>query len=237
MKVKLIVSTPNILDVLYTSARTCYNEGSPIDMWFDVCTIPTDKKLKLIEFCIKNMHHSVLEHCYFTFAIEGISRATSLQLVRHRLCSFSQQSQRYCEFNKENLSYVTPVTIQEDKEAKDKFDKLMQNISDVYECFLEWGIPAEDARAVLPNACTTNINMSMNLRQFIHICQERLCGSAQQEIRDLVSKMRDEVLRLEPWLEPHLQPKCVLMNKCTEGKKCCGYLTLYKNKQKENNKC
>lgn len=233
MRVKLISYTPNMLDVIYTGARTCYNTGSPIDMWFDVCTIPTDKKLRLVEFCIKNMHHSVLEHGYFTFSIEGISRATSLQLVRHRLCSFSQQSQRYCEFSKDNLKYVIPKTIQDNSIALELFEKTMNNLSEVYTELLNLDIPAEDARTVLPNASETNLNMTCNLREIIHICNERLCNSAQQEIRELVSLMRDEILNIEPWLEPYLQPKCILINKCTEGRKCCGYLNSYK-KHKQN---
>ena len=111
MRVKLIACTPNILDVLYTSARTCYNAGSPIDMWEDVDNIQEDKKLKLIKSCIESGHHSVLEHAYFTFSIEGITRACSHQLVRHRLCSFSQQSQRYCEFKNGVFDNVEPSKI------------------------------------------------------------------------------------------------------------------------------
>lgn len=88
MKVKLIAKTPNVLDVVYTGARTCYNAGSPVDMWFDVCNIPTDKKKNLIDKVFKSGHLSTAEHAYFTFAIEGISRACSHQLVRHRHASY-----------------------------------------------------------------------------------------------------------------------------------------------------
>ena len=101
MKVKLLTKTQNMLDVVYTGARTCYNAGSPIDMWFDVCNIPTDKKKTMLSKVFESGHLSTSEHAYFTFAIEGISRACSHQLVRHRHCSFSQQSQRYVEI-KEN---------------------------------------------------------------------------------------------------------------------------------------
>lgn len=88
MKVKLIAKTPNVLDVVYTGARTCYNAGSPIDMHEDIENISEDKKLKLVKVCIESSHHSVLEHAYFTFAIEGISRACSHQLVRTRIASY-----------------------------------------------------------------------------------------------------------------------------------------------------
>ena len=101
MRVKLIAKTPNMLDVVYTGARTCYNAGSPIDMWDNVDSIADGKKENLIKKVFKSGHLSTSEHTYFTFAIEGISRACSHQLVRHRHCSFSQQSQRYVEI-KEN---------------------------------------------------------------------------------------------------------------------------------------
>ena len=102
MKVKLLTKTQNMLDIVYTGARTCYNAGGPIGLWFDVCNIATDKKKNLIDKVFKSGHLSTSEHAYFTFAIEGISRACSHQLVRHRHCSFSQQSQRYVEI-KEDL--------------------------------------------------------------------------------------------------------------------------------------
>ena len=103
MKTKLLQSTPNMIDVIYTAARTCYNPGSPVDMWDDVNNVSEEKKLKLIKNCVSSQHDSVLEHAYFTFAIEGIDRAVSHQLVRHRAgIVFSQQSQRYVEI-KEDL--------------------------------------------------------------------------------------------------------------------------------------
>lgn len=241
MKVKLISKTQNLLDVLYTGATTCYNAGSPIDKWFDVCTIPTDKKIKLIDKCIKSNHTSILEHSQFTFAVEGISRSCSHQFVRSRHASFSQQSQRYVEIKEDQehlhklfTSNYTPENYKDTElyQILDKYfvdaDKF-KNINGYYyalDSYLEAinnGEKAEDARRFLPNATKTNLVVTMNLRSFIHLCNERLCSKAQLEIRQLVKEMCNVVLKDEEWLKPYLQPKCVAMNKCNESKSC-GYI-------------
>lgn len=220
MKVKLISTTQNLLDVLFTGARTCYSAGSPIDMFKDVNNIPPDKKLKLINGCIKSGHLSVLEHSQFTFAIEGVSRALTHQLVRHRHASYSQQSQRYVTFKGGQFDYITPKSVKKDEKAKVLFNDAMSYLASIYDSLLTIGIPAEDARAVLPNACCTNINVSMNLRELIHLCNERLCTRAQLEIRQLVQLMVKEVLRENEWLKPYLQPKCESLGYCPEHKGC-----------------
>lgn len=243
MKVKLVSKTPNMLDVVYTGARTCYNAGSPIDMWEDIESISDDKKLKLIKSCIESGHHSVLEHVYFTFAIEGISRSCSHQVVRHRLASYSQQSQRYVEIKENHCElydllhgFVTDEKIAKMKQIAEKYfvDVTDDNYYGYIHCLwqytlrIENGEKAEDARNSLPNATKTNIVMSLNLRSCMNFFSLRLCNSSQLEIRNLASCMRDKILEIEPWLKPYLQPKCILANKCTEGKKCCGYLNNYK---------
>lgn len=239
MKVKLLTKTQNMLDVVYTGARTCYNAGSPIDLFEDIGNISEDKKLKLVKGCIESTHHSVLEHAYFTFAIEGISRACSHQLVRHRHCSFSQQSQRYVEI-KEDLESLLSL---KDKAINNGCitSKSLINLLDKYfvgiteenagaylDCLIHYvgqiiqGKKSEDARNILPNATKTNIVMSLNLRSCINFFSLRLCNSSQLEIRSLASLMRDEILNVEPWLEPYLQPKCILLKGCNEHKSC-GY--------------
>lgn len=246
MKVKLIAKTLNILDVVYTGARTCYNVGSPIDMWEDIENIPEDKKLNLVKRCIESGHHSVLEHAYFTFAIEGISRACSHQLVRTRMASHSQQSQRYVEI-KENQDELYEAFNENYDSINYKDSKIFKildkyfvdadnfrNVNGYYYALdnyleaIKMGEPAQDARRFLPNATKTNIVTSLNLRSCINFFSLRLCSSSQLEIRNLASCMRDEILEIEPWLKPYLQPKCILANRCTEGKKCCGYLSNYK---------
>ena len=174
MKVKLFNKTNEMIDIIYTAARTCYNAGSPIEMFENVEEINKETKLKLIEDCIKRNHLSVLEHAQFTFGIYGISRACSHQLVRHRHCSFSQQSQRYVNL-KNKAEFILPENI----ENFVIVNKTLEQIVNCYEILVEHGVKPEDARAILPNACTTNLVMSCNLRELIHICNERLCAKAQ----------------------------------------------------------
>lgn len=237
MKVKLIAKTPNMLDVVYTGARTCYNAGSPIDMWNNVDSIANGKKENLIKKVFESGHLSTSEHTYFTFAIEGISRACSHQLVRHRHCSFSQQSQRYVEI-KENQGelydllhhFPTDEKIAKMKEIAEKYfvDVNDNNYYGYIHCLwqytsrIECGEKPEDARNSLPNATKTNIVVSMNLRELIHLCNERLCTRAQLEIRQLVKEMVKEVVNNEEWLKPYLQPKCEVHGWCTEAHGSCG---------------
>ena len=217
MKVKLFNNTNEMIDIIYTAARTCYYAGSPIEMYENVDEISKEAKLKLIEDCIKRNHLSVLEHAQFTFGIYGISRACSHQLVRHRHCSFSQQSQRYINL-KDKAEFVLPENIEEFLIV----NKTLEHITYCYETLIEHGVKPEDARAILPNASSTNLVMSCNLRELIHICNERLCAKAQTEIRELVQAMKDEVVAELPFLKAYLQPKCVKLGKCTEAKPCGG---------------
>lgn len=237
MKIKLLTKTQNMLDVVYTGARTCYNAGSPIDMWFDVCNIVTDKKKNLIGKVFKSGHLSTSEHAYFTFAIEGISRACSHQLVRHRHCSFSQQSQRYVEI-KEDLESLLNLrdeainngctTSKSLINLLDKYfvDITKENAGAYLDCLIHYvgqiaqGKKPEDARNILPNATKTNIVVSMNLRELIHLCNERLCTRAQKEIRQLTNLMVKEVLKDEEWLKPYLVPKCERLGYCNEDNSC-----------------
>ena len=185
MNVSLIQSTPNPIETIAQIASICY-DSSP------------KNPMKLVTHLYKNGHHSVFEHIYFTFKIEGISRACSHQLVRHRHCSFTQRSQRYC--SEDGFEYVIPPTIDEDDLWMN-----MDTIATWYENYQKDGVPNEDARYILPNACTTDIYLSCNLRELIHICNERLCSRAQWEIRELVQKM---VALCPEELHFMLVPKC-----------------------------
>ena len=179
----------------------------------------------IMKHCIKSGHTSVTEFCDFTFHIEGVSRALSHQLVRHRLASYAQRSQRYC--SEDGFKYVTPKSISNNESAKLEYNKLMDKIQEVYEYLQELNIPNEDARMVLPNACETVIEVKMNLRSLMNFMHERLCTCAQWEIRELARKMRDEVIKEVPILEDYLVPKCEKNGKrygmCNEAKKrSCG---------------
>ena len=189
MQVTLIQSTPNPIDTIAKIASICYDSNPKNPMG-------------LVKHLYENGHHSVFEHIYFTFKITGISRACSHQLVRHRHCSFTQRSQRYC--SEDGFGIIIPDSIQKIDE-KGGFEGLMWEIEAHYNELYAHGIPNEDARYVLPNACATELYLSCNLRELIHIANERLCTKAQWEIRDLVKKMVELV---EPELQFMLVPKC-----------------------------
>lgn len=218
MKVKLIGYTPFGLNIAYTSARTCYKEGSPIDAWFEH-EVTVKQMYALLNECFKSGHHSVFEHINFTFAIEGISRACSHQLIRHRHCSFSQQSQRYVKFDKPK--FYEPNGILCNREANSIYNNFLNFAVETYNKLIELEVRPEDARCVLPNATLTNITMTLNLRELIHICGLRLCSRAQKEIRELIQLMVKEVLASEyHWCKEYLQPKCEITGYCTEHKSC-----------------
>ena len=185
MHVTLIQSTPNPIETIAKIASICYDSDPK-------------NALGLVKHLYKNGHHSCFEHIYFTFKIEGISRACSHQLVRHRHCSFTQRSQRYC--SEDGFDYVMPDTVNPVHFAAD-----MASIKWWYESYQNNKVPNEDARYILPNACATELYLSCNLRELIHIANERLCTRAQWEIRDLVKQM---VALVDPALHFMLVPKC-----------------------------
>lgn len=184
MKVTLIQATPNPIETIAQIASICYDSDPK-------------NPLGLVKHLYRNGHHSVFEHIYFTFKIEGISRACSHQLVRHRHCSFTQRSQRYC--SEDGFGYVRPDS------TDNLFDTYVTGIESWYKQMQNAGVPNEDARYVLPNACETSLYLSCNLRELIHMSNERLCKKAQWEIRELVQQMVDLVPEALHFM---LVPKC-----------------------------
>ena len=215
--VHLISKPENMLKTIYTACRTCYSALSPYEIYNS--TDDEEKMLNLIEKVVASGHYSTIEHIQVTFAISNVSRACTHQLVRHRHMSFSQKSQRYVK-EKGQFDYIIPPTIARDEELKKKFENFMGEISKVYCEFTEAGIPAEDARAVLPNAAASSIVASLNLREMIHLANLRLCTRAQYEIRTMIKMMCDELVKVEPWLKPYLVPKCERLGYCDEDKSC-----------------
>ena len=215
--VNLISRPDNMLKVVYAACRTCYSADTPFNIYES--TDDEAKMLKLIERVISSGHYSTIEHIQVSFAISNVSRACTHQLVRHRHMSFSQKSQRYVK-EKGQFDYIIPPTIDKNPELKEKFEQFMTKISEQYQEFVEAGVPAEDARAVLPNATTTSLVTSLNLREMIHLANLRLCSRAQYEIRTMVKMMCDELVKVEPWLKPYLVPKCERLGFCDEDKSC-----------------
>lgn len=212
MKVTLTRITEDPILAVEEAASNCYNSEATGDG-------------KIMNHCIKSGHTSVTEFCDFTFHIEGVSRALSHQLVRHRMASYAQRSQRYN--SEDGFKYVTPLTIKNKACALTEYKKLMDKISGIYEYLQALGVPNEDARMILPNACETQIEVKMNLRALMNFMNERLCSCAQWEIRELAIKMRDAIIEKVPELMPYLVPKCEKngpqFGACNESKsRSCG---------------
>ncbi len=218
LDVKLIDFARDPLQKLYGAYRTCYTPKTPSEVWDEIGagTISAETIRDFVEKRLETGHVSPLEQVVFWFGISGVSRSLSHQLVRHRIgISFEQQSQRYVKYREERLEYVTPRTWSESPELAGEYHRLMQEITRVYRLALEKGIPAEDARFVLPNATPTNFQVMVNFAELLHIADLRLCWRAQWEIRHLLALMRRAVVKAVPELGTHLQPKC--------GEKRMGY--------------
>ena len=218
----------NSVDKLWVAARTCYSNKTPQELMEEAKTVELGDKVKLIKEILEKGHLSIIEQLDFTFLVSGVSRVVSHQFMRHRHQSPAQQSQRYCKVDGD-FQYIVPASIRKNKEALEGYKILMKAIADAYNVFLNFGIPAEDARYVLPNATSTNFTVTMNGRQFIHICHERMCLKAQLEIRALVSEMAACVIDQLPFMQKYLVPKCEYLGYCTEGKRGCGRKDLKEN--------
>ena len=208
------------LPLIYTACRTCYSELEPQDI-FDRATtgqVATEKQQDLIRRVIESGHGSTIEHIVFTFAISGVTRTLSHQLVRHRAgLAFDQQSQRYLNYKRP--SYMVPGSVQDSPpDLRDRFTAEMDESLAFYGEMLEAGIPGEDARFVMPNATRTNLIMTANLRALIHMSGLRLCTMAQWEIRRLFQLVRHEVFSVSPFLGSFLAPKCVPLGYCDEDR-------------------
>ncbi|MFP3952351.1 MAG: FAD-dependent thymidylate synthase [Candidatus Bathyarchaeia archaeon] len=162
----------------------------------------------------------LLPHLSFTYAIEGISRACSHQLVRHRVASFSQQSQRYVPLRRLQERVVEPDTIS--REASELFNKFIMEADEAYEALVKQGVPREDARFVLPNATETHLLMTMSGESLFHFFGLRCCNRAQWEIRRLADVMLDLAREVEPEIFEGAGPYCYQLGFCPEGRFSCG---------------
>ena len=217
MKVTLLQHTPEPERTVALAARLCYSP-SDIDELQERLT-----GADITAFLDKIMslgHHSVLEHASFTFGIDGISRTTSHQLVRHRIASFSQQSQRYVS-HAERFDAVIPDTISARPELLALFEEQLQAVHRCYRELVAAGVPAEDARYILPNATETKIIVTMNARELRHFFELRCCERAQWEIRAMAIEMLRQVTPVAPVIFMDSGPGC-LTGPCPEGKFCCG---------------
>ena len=218
MHVQLIEYTPNPEKVVAAAARLCYSPLSANE-------IMDGLNEQMVESFLQKLtdmgHSSPLEHASFTFAIEGVSRALSHQLVRHRIgVSFSQKSQRYVK--EQQFEYIVPPSIVKKELLKEKYEAQMAQIQSLYNEFLQAGLPAEDARYLLPNAAETKLVVTMNARSLHHFFRLRCCNRAQWEIRAMAKQMLVEVRKVAPTLFAKAGPSCETEGICYEGKMCCG---------------
>lgn len=240
MNVKLLAHTPNPQEVIATAAKLCYS-SSDIDSLQEGLT---DEKVESFLNMLMDLgHESPLEHVTFTFGIEGVSRVLTLQLVRHRIASYSQKSQRYV--NETQFEFITPPAISDLPVANEMFDELMKRIQCDYEDirdllienYMNDGMDKkaaekkanEDARFVLPNACETKIIVTMNIRSLFNFFKHRCCNRAQWEIRELAMMMYNICMEKCPLIFKHAGPDCWTKGKCGEGKMTCGKFSEVRN--------
>jgi thymidylate synthase (FAD) len=216
LKVILLNYTPEPEKTIFSAAKICYSSN---DLNGIISESNKQEYNHLIEKLMDSSHLSPLEHTSFTFGVEGISRACSHQLVRHRLASYSQQSQRYVD--ESEFNYIIPESIEKNEDLKNEFENCMKQINIQYIKFSKLLIDSgysienarEDSRFVLPNATETKIILTMNSRELLHFFSLRLCNRAQWEIRNLAFEM----LKL---IKP-IAPSCY-KGRCSEGSKTCG---------------
>jgi thymidylate synthase (FAD) len=225
LRVTLLQYTPSPERAVASAGRLCYAPVSAADLSQDMEDVEVRR---LVTGLVRSGHLSALEHASFSFAIDGISRACSHQLVRHRVASYSQQSQRYVRFGSDE-EFVVPPRILASPEGREVFYEAMRNARNAYERLVEIGLAEgrgkesvfEDARFVLPNAAETKIVVTMNARELRHFFALRCCHRAQWEINRLAWVMRYLVLSVAPTLFAGTGPGC-MTGGCPEGKMSCG---------------
>lgn len=240
MRVDLLSKTPDGEKLIAAAAKLCYSKSGVADL-FDAMT--DEAAGGFLSMLTEIGHVSPIEHVTLTFGVEGVSRSLTHQLVRHRIASYSQQSQRYVRL--EAFEYIMPPAIAGDAELAALFQKSMSDLQTAYDALVEGLIPKntqkyldrgfpekearsrgekdslEDARYVFPNACETKIIFTMNVRSLLHFIQLRTCNRAQWEIRALALEVHRLAQEAFPVLFRNAGPRC-LGGPCPEGRMTCG---------------
>ncbi|GAB6057627.1 FAD-dependent thymidylate synthase [Desulfonatronum parangueonense] len=231
LQVRLLAVTPDALALIYAAFRQCYSPGYAGDLWPKLLNgeLPAQEQAEFVSSIMESGHHSPIEHVGFTFAVEGVSRALTHQLVRHRLASYSQQSQRYV--NESGFEYVLPPQIARIPEAKKLFESFMRQTAETYAqlraLLQEHGRKGakanEDARFVLPQAAESKIVLTMNCRSLLHFFALRCCERAQWEIRALARQMLAICREQLPVVFDTAGARCESLGYCPEGERfTCG---------------
>lgn len=232
MKVQLVEHTPNPERLIAAAAKLCYSAVGVDEITENLTEENVEKFLNIL---MSYGHESPIEHVSFTFAVEGVSRSLTHQLVRHRIASFSQQSQRYVRAKQ--FEYIVPPAIENDESLKKIYVEAMENSQKAYdkiadelkEKYIREGMnktsaekkAIEDARYVFPNAAETKIMFTMNARSLMNFFRHRCCDRAQWEIRNMANLMVIEVKKVAKTLFKYSGPSC-LNGRCPEGKMSCG---------------
>ncbi len=230
-KAELLRYTHNPEETIALSAKLCYSSSSPSELLEKISDSDTAKFIKMLK---KMGHLSTFEHASFTFSLTGVSRALLAQITRHRIASFSVRSQRYVSMK--DFNYLIPPSVSAlGDEMVEKYKQQMATISDWYEEWQEILGGAneksnEDARFVLPNACETNMIITMNARSLLNFFDLRCCERAQWEIRDIAWQMLEAVLAVAPNVFDSAGAGC-LSGPCPEGAKSCGQAKKVKERQ------
>lgn len=248
LKVSLIAHTPDAEKVVAAAAKLCYSRTGAFNIMENLNEEATSKFLNML---VGMGHESPVEHVSFTFAVEGVSRVLTHQLVRHRIASYSQQSQRYVKL--EQFEYIVPPSIESIPEAKELFIETMERDQKAYNELVDIlnekhvqrlvndgvdekkagkmaeKMAIEDARYVFPNACETKIVFTMNARTLFNFFKHRCCSRAQWEIRNLADEMLKQVKEVAPTLFKFSGPSCLASN-CPEGNMSCGKVTEMRQK-------
>ena len=223
MKVDLLTYTPDCEKVVAVAAKTCYSKKDAYTLYNEM----TEEQIeKMISHLLMSQHTSPIEHAYFTFAIQGLDRATAQQLTRHRMMNTSMQSQRYVDMSNANFSMPTSIAFNAAAArptAKEVFLQFLSSVNNTYKFFTKTcGIKKEDARSILPVCTQSNLMITLNAAELYHIFNLRCCTRAQGEFRELADKMLKLVKNVAPHLFAKAGASCVHYGYCPEGTQSCG---------------
>ncbi len=228
MRVEMLAHTPDPLALVYAAFRQCYYPGYVGDMWTKLLAgdISREKQAEFVARILESGHDSPIEHVSFTFAVANVSRALTHQLVRHRMASYSQQSQRYVDAS--DFSYIVPPSVAAEPATQAKFERFMSDVASMYRELMDAleaggrsGVK-EDARFVLPQAAASNIVVTMNCRGLLNFFEHRCCTRAQWEIRALANSMLGLCQTILPAVFRYAGARCERLGYCPEGDFCCG---------------
>ena len=214
IQVKLVDYTPNPELAVAAAARTCVR-----DMDYEaVCAeLRKEDVQRILRTVILKNHHSVLEHINFTFAISGVSRVLTHQLVRHRIASYSQLSQQRTDSS--YLKFTTPPEIHHDPELAEEYESMMIHCRELYRRLIECGISRNSARYVLPSAFNTRIVTTINARSLFNLLAQRECEVEEWEFRQVALLMHSELMKVAPGIFRFAGPLCETQGYCPEEKK------------------